>query len=113
MQEKINILTNAINTKTTISFEYRKEGKINWVRIWNPHAIYNFKSKDLKESIKVHIVQVSWVSDSKDGNSFPDFRQFDLDNIENIILLKGNSPFQVDDRYNPNWEWYSNYIAKI
>lgn len=113
MQEKIIILTNAINTKTPISFEYIKEWKVSWIRIWNPHAIYNFKSKAWEENIKVHIVQTAWVSDSKDENPFPDFRQFNLEDIEKIILLKEKSPFEVDEKYNSNWEWYDDYIAKI
>lgn len=113
MLEKINILENAINTKTPISFEYIKEWKISWVRVWNSHAIYNFKSKNWEKSIKVHIVQTWWVSDSKSENPFPDFRQFDLENMKNITLLKDKSIFNVDENYNPNWNWYDEYIAKI
>lgn len=113
MNDKIDILTRAIHTKTPISFEYIKEKKVTWVRVWNPHAIYIFTSKSWEKSIKIHIVQTAWVSDSKEEKPFPEFRQFDVENIERIVLIKEKSPFKIDSKYNSDWEWYNDHISKI
>ena len=110
---KLEILQKTIEQKKPIQFEYIKEGKIRGKRIGNPHAIFILTSKKNKQSIKVHIVQTSGVSDSKNERPFPDWRMFDIESLTDIQILNNKPCFQIDKKYNPEWDGYKNVIAKI
>lgn len=108
------ILVEAIKRQLPISYEYNKEWKVKWLRMWNPHALFILKSKDGKLSTKLHLVQTDWVSDSKDEKPFPDFRMFNIEDLSNIIILEEKWKFDIfHKKYNPEWEWYKNIIQKV
>ncbi len=108
----IDKLIEAIQDKKVISFEYNKPGKTSGIRIGNPYAIYIFTAKSGKQSTKVHIVQTDGVSDTKDINPFPEFRTFDIQYLNNIII-KNDTFKPTNPKYNPEWEGYDEVIAKV
>ena len=91
----------AIKEQKPISFTYNKVGKTSGVRVGNPHAVWVMRRKDGTESTKVHIVQVSGVSDS--GQKFPSFRMFDLNEIDNVSMNEESPNFEISEQYNPEW----------
>lgn len=107
----LQLLKKAIQERKPISFEYNKAGKVSGKRIGNPHAVFIMRKKDNTESTKVHIVQTDGVTDSEP--SFPDFRMFDILEISNIMIIEDACKFDIDDKYNPNWDGYKNVIAKV
>lgn len=123
----IEKLTNAIENRKPITFEYNKEGKIAGTRMGNPHALYIFEYKDpSKESkVKLDLVQTGGVSDSRDEKPFPDFRQFFITDLSNIEVLEKEPDFEplyeklnedtgeMERRYNPESDYYRNPIAKV
>lgn len=109
-QEKI---IEAITNKKPISFKYIKPEKVQGERIGNPHAIFTFTSLNWVKSIKVHIVQTAGVSDSRIEKPFPDFRMFDLSDINDVVILNDQSVFSPDPKYNSTWDGYCDAIVKI
>lgn len=107
----LDLFKQAIASRSPISFEYNKEGKIHGQRVGNPHAIWVMRRKDGTETTKVHIVQTDGVSDGNEP--FPSFRMFDLDEISQIVVCGSGSPFPIHPDYNPLWEGYQFVIAKI
>lgn len=111
MMNTLETLIRAIEKRKQIKFEYNKIGKVEGVRIGNPHAVFIFTTKTTRiQSTKVHIVQTAGVSDSNAKN---EFRTFDIQEISNVQCLEDEDSFHADERYNPNWEGYANVIAKI
>lgn len=104
-------LKRAIEAQKPISFTYNKAGKTPGVRIGNPHAVWVMRKKDDSESTKVHVVQVSGVSDS--GQEFPSFRMFDLNELGNVSMDDEAEQFVVSEQYNPEWPNYTCVLAKI
>lgn len=110
----LEILKSAINAHKPISFQYVKEGKTQGDRIGNPHAVFIFTAKSGEQSTKVHIVQTAGVSDSKDTKPFPDFRMFNIEDLAQLKILDDQVEFMpFTEKYNPEWDGYSNVIAKI
>ncbi len=107
----LEILKEAIEKRMPISFEYNKQGKTPGIRVGNPHAVFVMRRKDGSESTKVHVVQTSGVSDSE--QEFPSFRLFDLTQLSNIKILAVDTPFDVSDKYNAEWDGYKYVIAKV
>lgn len=113
-KEKVMIidqLIEAINKKSPISFQYNKLGKTPGIRVGNPHAIFIMRKKDGSESTKVHIFQTGGISDS--SQLLPDFRLFDLDEISGITVHSDMAPFEISQKYNPEWEGYKFIVAKV
>lgn len=110
--EEIELLKKAIKMRKPISFEYNKEGKVKGKRIGNPHAVFVFTKKTGEQDIKIHIVQTAWVSDTEPSN-FPDFRLFNIKEISKIEILEKEIEFLINEKYNPEWEWYKDTIVKI
>ena len=106
----LDILKEAIEQKAPISFEYNKQGKVEGVRVGNPHAVFIMRRKDGTESTKVHIYQTDGVSDS--GQVLPSFRMFDLEEITNVKILE-LSAFEIAEQYNPEWDGYKFTIARV
>lgn len=107
----LDVIRSAIEQKKPIAFEYNKPGKTPGRRIGNPHAVWVMRKKDGTESTKVHIVQVGGVTDS--GQEFPSFRMFDLGEISYARVEVDSPTFEVDDKYNPEWDGYTFIIAKV
>jgi len=107
----LNTIRSAITKRKPISFEYNKPGKTPGKRIGNPHAVWVMRKKDGTESTKVHILQVGGVTDS--GHEFPSFRMFDLSEITMTEELSGHPVFEIDEKYNPEWDGYTFVIAKV
>ena len=103
----------AIIDRKPISFEYSKKDKIKGIRTGNPYVIFRLTSRLGEKSTKVHIVQTGGVSDSKNKKPFPDFRMFNLEYIYNVTVLKNNDSFVIDEKYNPFWEGYNDFIIKV
>lgn len=107
----LETLTSAIEKRKPVKFEYNKPGKVKGVRIGNPHAIFIFTAKTSRiQSTKVHIVQTDGVSDSAADN---EFRMFDIGDISNVKCMEEAACFEPHEKYNPDWDGYSNVIAKI
>ena len=104
-------LKKAIARQVPVEFQYNKPGKTPGIRVGNPHAVFIMRKKDGTESTKVHLVQVSGVSDS--GQELPSFRMFDLDEVTDVVVLESAEKFEPSDGYNPTWEGYKFVIAKI
>ncbi|QLY53509.1 hypothetical protein HV186_17865 [Citrobacter freundii] len=107
----LRILQKAIQQRKPISFEYIKEGKVRGERIGDTHAIFIMRRQDNTESTKVHIVQTGGVTDS--APNFPEFRMFDLSELDNIRILDDLPEFEINSGYNPSWTGYSNVISKV
>lgn len=108
---KLETLTKAIEKQLPISFKYNKPGKIEGVRIGNPHVVFIFTAKSGKTSTKLHLVQEDGVSDSGTKDDFPFWRPFDIEYISDVEILENSGRFEIDDGYNP--ESYDKPIAKI
>lgn len=110
----IDMLIQAIRDRKPIVFEYNKPNKTPGRRIGNTHAVFIFTSKAGEKSTKVHIVQTAGVSDTVDKNPFPDFRMFNIGELSNVILLDEYPCFEpFYEKYNPEWDGYSDVIEKI
>ena len=111
---KIDMLIESIKKMKPISFEYNKPGKTTGRRIGNVHAVFIFTAKSGEQSTKVHIVQTSGASDSKDRKPFPDFRMFNIEDLSGIEILEKVLKFEpYYNKYNPEWEGYKDVIAKV
>ena len=110
----LDILIKAIKNRKPVSFEYNKPGKTPGLRIGNPHAVFIFTSKADEKSTKIHIVQTSGVSDTKDEKPFPDFRMFNIEDLSDLTILEEQPDFEpFYEKYNPEWEGYKDIIEKI
>lgn len=99
---QLEALTKAIRDKKVIKFNY----KLEWVRTWNPHALY----KHIKtRNILLDLYQTNWYSSSNE--KIPWWREFDITEIS--ILDISDKIFTTNNFYNPNSERYNNYIEKI
>ena len=112
----LETLISAIDMRTSISFEYNKEGKVKGERIGNTYAIYILTAKNTGvKSTKVDIVQTDGVSDTKDTKPFPDFRMFNIEDLSNVKLfgVKESYAPPFDSKYKPESERYKDVIAKV
>lgn len=107
----LELIRNAIASNKPISFNYDRAGKIQGLRIGNPHAVWVMRRKDGTETTKVHIVQVDGVSDS--GQELPSFRMFNLTDVGNVSVLRDSPEFTPDEKYNPEWDGYTFLIEKV
>lgn len=107
----LEILSQAIKSKSAISFEYNKEGKIFGTRFGNPHAVFIMRKKDGSESTKVDIVQTGGVSDS--GQEIPGWRMFDLSEMSKIQINQPEIHFEAHHDYNPESDRYKYVISKV
>lgn len=111
----LEILVQAIENRNHISYQYNKPGKVVGVRIGHPYAVYFFTAKSGAKSTKVHIVQIEGVSDTTSEKPFPSFRQYNLEELSDLIILSDRpsftEPWHVD--YNPLSDWYKDVIIKI
>jgi len=55
----LKLLVAAIKSRSPVSFQYNKAGKMPGLRLGNPHAAFILRRKDGTESTKVDIVQTS------------------------------------------------------
>lgn len=111
----LDILIESVEKRKPISFEYNKAGKIKGERIGNVHAVFILTSKiSGKQSTMLHVVQTDGVSDSKEANPFPNFRQFKIENISKVKILKDKPNFEIfHKKYNPEWTGYNCPLAKV
>ena len=107
----LDLLKQAIGSRSPISFEYNKEGKIPGQRIGNAHAVYIMRTIDGTETTKVDIAQTGGVTDS--GKPFPSFRIFFFDVLSEINIQESGSPFPIHPDYNPESPRYKFVIAKV
>lgn len=110
---QMEALKQAIKDKKPISFDYIKEGKVEGKRFGDPHAVFVLSTLSGVQSTKVHIVQTSGVSDSKNEHPLPDFRLFDINSIENVQVLEEEPCFTVNEKYNSEWEGYKKIVVKV
>ena len=108
---KLETLTKAIEKQLPISFQYNKPGKIEGVRIGNPHAVFIFTAKSGKTSTKLHLVQKDGVSDSGTKDDFPFWRLFDIEYISDVEILENLGQFEIEEGYKP--DSYDNPLAKV
>ncbi|GEM_PF-2936973 len=108
MSELESIKT-AIANRTSISFNYIREGKDPGLRVGDPYAAFIKRLKSGEERVYLHLVQTSGVTDS--GAEFPSWRRFFLNNVSNVQLIKDKAPFKISAGYNP--AFYEFPIAKI
>lgn len=106
------LLKKAIEEQHSISFKYNKPWKVQWVRIWDPYAIYIFTAKSWEQSTKVHLVQTAGVSDTTPPE-FPDFRNFNILDLSEVVILEEKISCPLNDKYNPESKMYDNIICKL
>lgn len=110
----LDTLITAIRQRKPISFEYNKVGKVEGIRIGNPHAVFIFTSKAGVTSTKIHLVQTGGVSDTLESSPFPDFRMFNIEDLSNVNLIEDGPGFEpYYEKYNPEWEGYKDVIEKV
>lgn len=107
IKEIKEIITEAIKRKKTVSFTYKKDNK----RVGNPHALYYYLDKKGEKSIKIDIEQIDGYSSSK--KPFPSFREFNLNEVLSVEILKDKESFSTSKDYNPASQRYFNCIEKI
>lgn len=105
---KLETISQAIEGKRIISFEYNKDGKIQGKRIGNPHALYIHPSTD---NTTVDIYQTDGVSDTK--QRIPDWRPFLFDYIENIEISDDSFDIAIGYDSNPLSGKYNKAICKV
>jgi len=112
VEMSLKLLRESVLSRKPISFQYNKPGKVRGERIGNVHAIYILRRKsDGVETTKLHIVQTAGVTDSE--VNFPEFRQFDIESITDVVILSSEPDFPIDDKYKPESDYYLNVIAKV
>lgn len=102
MTSILETLKIAIKEQKVIEFDY----KLEWMRLWNPYAIYNHIKTG---NILLDLYQNKWYSSSNEN--IPWWREFDINKISKINIL--SVVFNIDNWYNRNSERYNNYIVKI
>jgi len=109
----IETLTDAINRRKSIRYQYSSNGENLGTRIGHPYAIFMYTSIEEIVTTKVHIVQISGAS--KSAKAFPSFRQHNIEDFLEITILEEDpsfdEPFHKD--YKPESVLYINVIAKI
>jgi hypothetical protein len=104
----INDIVEAIKYKYVISFDYKEPNEITKsLRIGYPHAVYTHITT---RNILLDLYQID--GQSSNLRKLPAWRQFDIENISNIVISKDRT-FSVQQGYNPNSRNYLNIIAKI
>lgn len=111
----LETLIEAISKKQQISFEYKKEGKVQGVRFGDPYAVFIFTAKNTRiQSTKVHIVQTGGVSDTIGKDEYGVFRMFNIEDLNNVVILSDRKPFEPFHKdYKPESEFYKDVIAKV
>lgn len=110
--KNLNLLVQAIKSRSPVSFRYNKAGKTRGLRVGNPHAVFILRRKDGAESTKVDIVQTAGASDT-DPPAFPEWRRFDVAAISEIVVRDEAAPFRIDPRYKPDADPYEFAIAQV
>jgi len=107
--EQIEIIKKAIQSRKPISFEYNKQGKTTGKRIGNPHTIYIHSGTG---NVLVDLYQTDGVSDSANSGEkeLPSWNRFDIEYMNNIIILENYSDFDIAPGYNPYSDRYYNSI---
>ncbi len=107
------IISEAINLRKPIEFEYVKEGKIHGKRIGNPHIIFSGHTKEGDGRTWLHLVQTDGVSDTLCG--FPDWRMFIAEHICKVQILRDYPSFEIFRGYNSDSDVYlgTQIIAQI
>ena len=108
----IEILKKAMESRKPISFEYNKPDKTLGKRIGNPHAIYIHSSTG---NVLVDLYQTDGVSESasRGDKSLPDWGTFNIECMNNIIILKNNEDFNIASGYNSYSDRYNNSIFLV
>lgn len=105
-------LINAIESQHVIEFEYVREDKSAGKRVGHPYALFIHTSLQGAQSVKLHLLQVEGVSDSKEKSPLPDFRMFNFEDIHQVELT--DEYFVADSpKFNPAWEGYAHVIAQV
>ncbi len=107
----LDLLRQAIRSKSSISFKYDLPEKVHGTRRGDPYAVFIIHKNDGTESTKVHILQTDGVTES--NKPFPSFRMFNLQDLSNIIIINNDKPFPIHPDYNPNWIGYEFIIEKV
>ena len=104
----LELLKESIENKNTIEFKYLKSGKVDGVRIGNPHAIYFHPTTN---NPTVDVYQIDGDSDSSQAIS--GWRPFLLEYIKEISI--SNMNFDIAEGYdsNPKSGKYSKIISKV
>lgn len=111
--QNIEKIIEAVRQQKSIEFEYVKEGKVYGKRTGNPHIIFSGVTKDGIPRTWSHIVQTEGVSDTL--QTFPDWRMFIVESIQNIRILEKEANFEIFEGYNPESHVYvgTNILAKV
>lgn len=111
----LQIITDAINTRKVIRYQYNKVGEPSGERIGHPYAVFIFTSKAGAISTKVHIVQTDGDSKSVIENPFPSFRMYNIEDLTNVRILENIPSFgePFHELYRPESPMYIDVIVKI
>jgi len=100
------LLTDAIQRRKPITFEYVATGRAVGLRYGNPHAVFI----DTNENINAHIWKTGGVS--TEPTTYPDWRKYIVKQIVNVRVLEQQS-FELAPGYNPHSKIYERVIVKI
>lgn len=104
------LIEQAILTRKPIEFQYVRLGKVAGIRAGNPHILFGGTTQEGISRTYVHIVQTGGVSDTL--ISYPDWRMFIVEYMQDIHILAEEAEFEIHADYNPLAEMYSKTIAK-
>lgn len=103
------VIEEAIRARTPIAFEYVRPEKTAGRRVGNPHAAFIRRVQNGEERVYLHLWQTGGATDS--GQLLPSWRQFFLNDLANVAILKQEQPFELAEGYNPSS--YEFPLAKV
>ena len=109
--DTLDKIKEAISKQKPIEFDYSRSGKVVGRRKGNAHIVFSGTTKEGLHRSWMHIAQTGGVSDTL--VTFPDWRMFITDFIQNVEVLDSEPSFQLQEGYNPDAVMYSNIIAKV
>lgn len=104
----VDLICQAIESRTPISFQYNVQGKTPGGRTGNPHAVFIRRLKAGGEKTYLHLWQTGGVSDS---GGLPSFKTFFVSGITDVQLHPELAPFPTAEGYNPGY--YEFPLAKV
>lgn len=107
-QTILNVLTEAINTRKTVSILYAKDpAEQTYPRLVEPYALYKHATTS-----NINLDAFQWYGDAKASEKRWKFKSFNLAYVKTIRLINPIKRLGDNPKYNPGSERYVNAIAK-
>jgi hypothetical protein len=102
----LELLTEAIQRRKTITFEYIAEDRATGLRQGYPHAVFI----DRTNNVNIHVYKTAGVATKP--TVYPVWRTYTLANVANVAILDLEPCFEIAPRYNPFSVMYDRVIVK-